>query len=158
MHGFFGGKVFSSLPVLYVVQNAVGVSMKAEESKVQDASGSALSKDLAAKKAEELKVAADSLTQLSKDRAAIADSLRGATRGAGGTKKLWKTNSKPFLIQAGLALLVFPEPIVSDALGTALLAAGAVQEGVKRQATYIDDLPKAFQSAMRHLKDAKDTV
>jgi hypothetical protein len=132
--------------------------MTTEESKVQNDSGNVLSKHLVAKKVEEFTVATNSLETLSKDRAAIADSIRGATKDAGGTKKLWKSNNRPFLIQAGLALLVFPEPIVSDALGAALLAAGAVQEGVKRQAVYMDDLPKAFQSSMRHLKDAKDTV
>jgi hypothetical protein len=132
--------------------------METEKSKEQNDSGKALSKNSIAKKAEEFKVATDSVTQLSKDRADIAGSLRGATQDVGGTKKLWKSNNKPILIQAGLALLVFPEPIVSDALGTALLAAGAIQEGVKRQSVYFDDLPKAFQSAMRHLKDAKDTV
>ena len=109
-------------------------------------------------KAEEFKALTDSVKALSKDRAALANSLSGATRDAEGAKKLWKNGSKPFLIKAGLALLVFPEPIVSDALGTFLLAAGAVQEGVRRQAVYVDDLPKALKSAMRALKNVNDTV
>jgi len=109
-------------------------------------------------KTEEFKALTDSLKALSKDRIALANSLGGAARDAGGTKKLWKSGNKPFLIKAGLALLVFPEPVVSDALGTFLLAAGAVQEGVKRQAVYVDDLPKAFQSAMHNLKNARDMV
>lgn len=109
-------------------------------------------------KAEEFKALTNSLKALSKDHAALADSLNGATSDASGTKKLWKRGSKPFLINAGLAMLVFPEPIVCDAVGTFLLAADAVQKGVRRQAVYFDDLPKAFQSAMHNLKNAKETV
>ena len=109
-------------------------------------------------KVEEFKALTDSVKALSRDHVELANSIGGATRDVEGTKKLWKSGSKPFLIKAGLALLVFPEPIVSDALGTLLLAAGAVQEGIRRQAVYVDDLPRAFQSAMRSIKNAKDMV
>ena len=68
-----------------------------------------------------------------------------SARDAETTKQLWKSWSKPLLIKAGLALIVFPEPIVSDALGTFLLAAGTVQEGIRRQAVYVDDLPRLFK-------------
>mgnify|MGYP001590037094 CR=1 FL=1 len=109
-------------------------------------------------KVEEFKALTDSVKALSRDHVELANSIGDATRDVEVTKKLWKSGSKPFLIKAGLALLVFPEPIVSDALGTLLLAAGAVQEGIRRQAVYVDDLPKAFQSAMRSIKNAKDMV
>ena len=65
---------------------------------------------------------------------------------------------RSFLIKAGLALIAFPDPTISDLVGTAMLAAGAVQMGIKRRAIYVDDLPKAFQSAMKDLKAAKDLV
>jgi len=68
-----------------------------------------------------------------------------SARDAETTKQLWKSGSKPLLIKAGLALIVFTEPIVSDALGTFLFTAGTVQEGIRHQAVYVDDLPKAFQ-------------
>ena len=55
-------------------------------------------------KAEEFKALTNSLKALSKDHAALADSLNGATSDASGTKKLWKRGSKPFLINAGLAM------------------------------------------------------
>jgi len=71
--------------------------MKAEESKVQDASGSALSKDLAAKKAEELKVAADSLTQLSKDRAASQTPFAGPPEVRVEPRSFGKPIANPFL-------------------------------------------------------------
>jgi len=49
-----------------------------------------------------------------------------------------------------------PDPLVTSVVGTAFLAAGVVQEGIKRQAVYLDDLPKAFQSAMKDLRNAQD--
>jgi len=98
------------------------------------------------------------LTVMSKERVEISNSLKSVGTSTNATKNLWKHGRKPLLIQAGLALIVFPEPFVSDALGTALLAAGAVQEGIKRQSVYVDDMPKAFNSAMRTLKNSKDLI
>ncbi len=74
------------------------------------------------------------------------------------SKKLFKSENKPFLIKAGLALIAFPDPTISDLVGTAMVAAGAVQMGIKRQAVFVDDLPKAFKSAMKDLKAARDLV
>jgi hypothetical protein len=71
---------------------------------------------------------------------------------------LWRKGNKSILIKAGLSLIVFPEPVVSDILGTALLAAGAVREGIKRQSIYLDDLPKALKSAINDLKLAKELI
>ncbi len=85
-------------------------------------------------------------------------SIKASASNAGSVNKLYKSGSKNFLIKAGMALIVFPEPIVSDALGTTLLAAGAIQEGIKRQSLYLDDLPKAFKSAMRDLKSSKELI
>jgi hypothetical protein len=85
-----------------------------------------------------------------------ARSVKTAANSAGAVNKLQKSGNKSFLIKAGLALIVFPEPIVSDMLGTTLLAAGAIQQGIKRQSIYLDDLPKAFKSAMKDLKSTKE--
>ena len=109
-------------------------------------------------KAEEFKALTASITQMSKDHVDMASSIGTAANSAGATKKLWRSGNKSFLIKAGLALVIFPEPVVSDMLGTALLAAGAVQEGIKRQSIYLDDLPKAFKSAIKDLKTAKESI
>ncbi len=98
------------------------------------------------------------LTVMTKERVEISNSLKSVGAKTNETKNLWKHGRKPLLIQAGLALLVFPEPFVSDALGTALLAAGAVQEGIKRQSVYVDDMPKAFNNAMKTLRNTKDLL
>ncbi len=110
-------------------------------------------------KTEELKTLAASLKETSKDYAATT-ALVGSSiaDSAGGTKKLWKSGNKPLLIKAGLALIVFPEPIISDLLGTSLLVAGAVQQGIKRKSIYLDDLPKALRSVTEDLKSAKELI
>ena len=109
-------------------------------------------------KTDEFKALTSSVKELSRSSVDLAHSLSGAAGGAGATKKLWMSGNKPLLIKVGLALVLFPEPVVSDALGTFLLAAGAVQEGIRRRAVYVDDLPKAFQSVMKELKASKDLV
>ena len=93
---------------------------------------------------------------MTKDHLEFASLLKSAARDAGATKKLWKGQNKPWLIRAGIALIVMPDPLVTSVVGTAFLAAGAVQEGIKRQAVYLDDLPKAFQSAMKDLRNTQD--
>jgi hypothetical protein len=108
-------------------------------------------------KTAEFKALIASVKELSEDYADLAHSLKGTERDARATKRLWK-GGKPFLMKAGLALIVFPAPLVSDALGALLLAAGTLQEGIRRQAIYVDDLPKAFQSVMKDLKATKDLV
>ncbi len=85
-------------------------------------------------------------------------SVKNATNSAGTITKLYKSGNKSLSIKAGIALIAFPEPVVSDLLGTTLLAAGAVQEGIRRQSIYLDDLPKAFKSAMKDLKSAREML
>ena len=109
-------------------------------------------------KTEEFKALTTSIKEMSKDHVDMASSVGTAANSVGDTKKLWKSENKSFLIKAGLALVLFPEPVVSDMLGTALLAAGAVQEGIKRQSIYLDDLPKAFRSAIKDLKSTKESI
>ena len=110
-------------------------------------------------KTAECRALTTSVKEMTRDRVDAANSIRSATAsGTGAAKKLWKGQNKPFLIKAGLALIAFPDPTISDLVGTAMLAAGAVQMGIKRQAVYVDDLPKAFQGAMKDLKAAKTLV
>jgi hypothetical protein len=85
-------------------------------------------------------------------------SIKKTTNSASPINKLYKSGNKNYLIKAGMALIVFPEPVISDVLGTTLLAAGAIQEGIRRQSIFLDDLPKAFKSAMRDLQASKDLI
>ncbi len=111
---------------------------------------------------EESSSLAKSIKEMAKTRAEMqadaTNSVKSTAASAGSVNKLYKSGNKSLLVKAGLALIVFPEPIVSDVLGTALIAAGAVQQGIKRQSVYLEDLPKAFKSVMRDLKSAREFV
>ncbi len=110
-------------------------------------------------KTEESKVLTESMKALSQDYASTARLVgNSAANSSSDAKKLWKTGNKSLLVKAGLALIVFPEPVVSDVLGTSLLLAGAVQEGIKRRSVYLDDLPKAFKNVMQDLKSARNLI
>jgi hypothetical protein len=74
------------------------------------------------------------------------------------TKKLWKNGNKPWLIKLGLALIVFPEPVISDVLGSLLIAAGTIQEGLCRRAMHLEDIPETFQRIIRDLREVNEKV
>ncbi|NLE05875.1 MAG: hypothetical protein GX638_13905, partial [Crenarchaeota archaeon] len=74
------------------------------------------------------------------------------------THKLWKSGNKSYLIKVGAALLIFPEPIASGIAGSSLIAIGAIQQRIKNQSIYLDDLPKAFKGIMKEIRDAKDLL
>ena len=109
-------------------------------------------------KTQEAKDLAQSVKEISEDHVAMAESVNTVANGTDAAKRLWKKGNKNMLMKAGLALIVFPEPIVSDILGSALLAAGAVQEGIRRQSIYLDDLPKALKSTLRDLRATRDLI
>lgn len=117
-----------------------------------------MSQELVGMETREAKEITQFVKEVSKDHIALTSSISTVAHGISAAKKLSKNGNKNILIKAGLALIVFPEPVVSDMLGTALLAAGTVQEGIKRQSIYLDDLPKALKSALRDLKSTKDLI
>jgi hypothetical protein len=88
----------------------------------------------------------------------VKQSVKASQNSAGSVNKLSKSGNKNYLIKAGMALIVFPEPIVSDVLGTSLLAAGAIQEGIRRNSIYLEDLPKSLKSAFKDLKSARELI
>jgi hypothetical protein len=106
----------------------------------------------------EFKALTKSVKELRQIRMEYACTVKSMNRDVVAVGKLWRGENKPWLIRTGLALIVMPDPLVTSVVGTAFLAAGAVQEGIKRQAVYVDDLPKAFSSVMKTLKDSKDLV
>ena len=68
-----------------------------------------------------------------------------------GTKKLWRNGKHSWLIKAGVALIAFPDPTISDVVGTAFVAAGLVQEGVRRRSLHAEDVAKTFHRTMQEL-------
>lgn len=109
-------------------------------------------------KLEEAKAIANALNELNESYADFLQSLNGTIREVKASKKLWNGGNKPWLIKLGLALIVFPEPILSDILGSLLIAAGTVQEGIRRRALHVEDIPKTFQNVMRELRASEERV
>ncbi|MGC8997973.1 MAG: hypothetical protein ACP5JW_01010 [Candidatus Bathyarchaeia archaeon] len=109
-------------------------------------------------KPDEAKALATALNELSESHADFLQSLSGTVREVKASKRLWNNGNKPWLVKLGLALIVFPEPFLSDVLGSLLIAAGTVQEGIRRRTLHIEDVPKTFQSVMRELRASEERI
>jgi len=66
-------------------------------------------------------------------------------------ERLLKKGDETRLVKIGLALIAFPEPFVSDILGTILVSAGIIQAKIKHSTLHIEDLYKTFQDVNRNL-------
>ncbi|MEM3596683.1 MAG: hypothetical protein QXJ53_00915 [Candidatus Bathyarchaeia archaeon] len=109
-------------------------------------------------KLDESKAVANALTELSESYADFLQSLNGTLKTVKATKKLWNNGSKPWLIKLGVALLVFPEPFVSDILGSLLIATGTVQEGIRRRTLHVEDIPTTFKTIMKELQTLDEQI
>lgn len=109
-------------------------------------------------KPDEAKALVTALNELNESYADFIHSLNGTIREVKTSKKLWNKGEKPWLIKLGLALILFPEPVLSDVLGSLLIAAGTVQEGIRRRALHIEDVPKTFQNVMKELRASEEHV
>ena len=109
-------------------------------------------------KTDETKMVTTSAKELSTCYADLTQALKETTDCARTTKQLWRSKNKPTLIKIGLALIAFPDPTISDIVGTALVVAGTVQVGIRRQTMYVDDIYRTFQSTLRDIQDLKHRV
>jgi hypothetical protein len=110
------------------------------------------------KDVKDVKAITKSVQELAKIRSETACTVKNIKTDLAETKNLSKGENKPWLIRTGVALMVMPDPLVTSVIGAGFLAAGAVQQGIKHQAVYVDDLPKALGSAMKTLKNSKDLL
>jgi len=85
----------------------------------------------------------------------IDAAMKGFRKELNSTQKLWRKGNNSFLIKAGLALIAFPDPTITDILGSALVAAGIVQLQMKRSALHIEDVYKTFPKVMKELTTHK---
>ncbi|MEM2338331.1 MAG: hypothetical protein QXT44_00445 [Candidatus Bathyarchaeia archaeon] len=106
----------------------------------------------------QLKAVSDALKELNKSYSDFLCSMKDTVQEVKNAKKLWHNGQKPWLIKLGLALLVFPDPTISDVLGAFLIAAGSVQEGIRRRALYVEDIPKTFKSMFKELQAMQESV
>jgi hypothetical protein len=106
----------------------------------------------------DLKALSEALRELNESYLDFAPSMAGAVREMKNTKKLWHSGQKPWLIKLGLALIIFPEPAISDILGSLLIAVGTVQEGLRRRALHLEDVPKTFKNVLREIQAARESM
>jgi len=110
-------------------------------------------------KREEAQDFVEVLRQLSLSRKETANTvgtlMRSFTAELRSTQKLWVRGQKSFLIKAGLALIAFPDPTITDILGSALLAAGIMQLKMKRSALHVEDVYKTFPQVVKELTASK---
>jgi len=111
---------------------------------------------LAQTKAEEIGTMVNTANELSESYMDLIQALKGTTREIKATKKLWRNGSNPILIKLGLALIVFPEPVLSDILGTFLIATGTVQQGIRKRTIYVDNVYKTFQDTIKQIRAMKN--
>jgi len=113
-------------------------------------------------KPKELKDLADALRESASHQAETAkilhSSLGELSRELKSTQKLWRKSGNPVLIKVGLALIAFPDPTISDIVGSALVAAGLIQLKMKRSALHIEDVYKTFPQVIRELGSIKHNV
>lgn len=106
-------------------------------------------------KSEELKKLADALRESASNRAETAHILHSSMKGFTGelqsTQKLWRKSGNPVLIKIGLALIAFPDPTISDVVGSALVAAGLIQLKMKNSALHVEDVYKTFPQVLKEL-------
>jgi hypothetical protein len=100
-------------------------------------------------KLEQAKTASKALNELSESYIDLLGAVKSTANAAEATKKLWREGNKSRLIKIGVSLIVFPEPTpISETLGACLVAAGAVQKGIKNRAIYLEDITKTFKSTL----------
>lgn len=102
-------------------------------------------------KAEELESLVDAINELSESYADLTQTLKDTKREAKATRQLWRNGKRSWLIKIGLALIAFPDPTISDIIGSLMVAAGLVQEGIKRRTLHIENVYKTFQNTFKEV-------
>jgi hypothetical protein len=107
-------------------------------------------------KTEELKAVTSAANELSESYMELIQVMKGTVGEIKATKQLWREKNKSRLIKIGLALIVFPEPTpISEIVGSALVAAGAVQQGIRQRSLFADDIYKTFQNTLKEIRERK---
>ena len=100
-------------------------------------------------KTEEMKTVVNALNELNESYVDLIQAMTDTTKEVKATKKLWRKESNSMLIKLGLALIAFPDPTISDIIGTVLVAAGTVQKGIRRRTLYVEDVYRTFHDTLK---------
>jgi hypothetical protein len=109
-------------------------------------------------KNEEIKTWADALKGLNESYIDVIQTIKETTKEVKATKQLWRKGNNSILIKLGLALIAFPDPTISDIIGTALVAAGTVQMGIRRRTIYVEDVYKTFHGTLKDMWTIKHSL
>jgi len=106
-------------------------------------------------KPKELKKQVEMLNEVNRDYAEMGailhDSLKGVARETRSLNKLWRSKSRSKLVKIGMALILFPDPTISDVVGTAMVAAGVVHDRIKNSGLYLEDVYKTYPRLLKDL-------
>lgn len=113
-------------------------------------------------KPEELKSIADAIRESAEGRRetsqSVHSSMRGFTKELQSSRKLWHKGSRSILIKAGLALIAFPDPTISDAIGVGMVAAGLIHDRIQDSALHIEDVYKTFPQVLKELNSVRNRI
>jgi len=106
-------------------------------------------------KTEEPKNLVDVLCALGLSYEETADLMRGVAGDLRSVRFLWRKDDNSWLIKLGLALIVFPEPVISDIVGSILVSAGVLHAKMKNSALHIEDVPNTLQGVIKDLQSMR---
>lgn len=108
-------------------------------------------------KPNDIKTLAHAMNELNESYLDFLQAVKGTVKEAKNARQLWRAGNNSKLVKLGLALIVFPEPTpLSETIGSFLVAAGFVQERIRRRELHVEDIPKNFQSLLKDLQTIKD--
>ncbi|MEM2970883.1 MAG: hypothetical protein QW270_00460 [Candidatus Bathyarchaeia archaeon] len=109
-------------------------------------------------KTDDVKALNKALKELGDSSAELLQAMKDTAKEVKTTKNLWRQNNNSRLIKIGLALIAFPDPTISDIIGTALIAAGTVQQGIRRRTVYVEDVYKTFQNTLKEVWNFRENL
>ena len=85
-------------------------------------------------------------------------SMKGVEREAQSLKKLWREKNQSKLVKIGVALILFPDPTISDVVGTGLVAAGLLHDRIKNSGLFMEDVFKTYPRLFKELQSARQSL
>jgi len=108
--------------------------------------------------ADELRALTDAVHELSSSSKETTEALQGFSNELRFSQRLWRNGGTPKLIKIGLALIAFPDPTISDAIGSVLIAAGLIQLKMRNSTLHVEDVYKTFPRVVRELGVIKQSL
>lgn len=110
---------------------------------------------MARMKTDEIKTLATPLKELNESYIDLLRAMTDTTKEVKATKEFTRKGGNSILIKLGLALIAFPEPVISDIIGVSLVALGTIQGETRRRAIYIEDVYKTFHDTLKEISNIK---